>query len=294
LRPEPDLLRPHLYCFLTIFFFSTIELAGKLLGPGVSPYTITAWRFLIGGLLILPFAIRQKRAERTRISPRALIRMGLLGILNVCVSMLILQHSIRFGKASVTAVIVSVNPLFVSLFASLILREKLTRERIISLAVGLAGLMLIIFGEMDTASARYLNLPLGMLLAVLTAVSFGLYTVLTKKVVLEYGNMVANSASFIIGSLSLFLINALLGKPLLFPLSPKNFLLILYLGVFVSGIAYLLYFEGMRKLSSSVASQYFFLKPVIASLLAYAFLGETLTLVQILAVGFIIFSMAKR
>lgn len=288
------MLRPHLYCFLTIFFFSTLEVSGKLLGPGVSPHVITAWRFLIGGLLILPFALRQKRADRTSLSANAILKMGGLGILNVCISMLILQYSIHYGKASVTAVIVSVNPLFVSLFAAFILREKLDLARIVSLLMGMVGLGLIIFGELETGSTRYLNLPLGMVLAVLVAVTFGFYTVLTKKVVLAYGNMVTNSVSFIIGALILLGFNLALGNAIIFPLSMKNTLIMLYLGILVSGTAYLLYFEGMKQLSSSRASQYFFLKPVIASLLAWAFLGETLSLLQIAAIGFVIVSMARR
>lgn len=110
--------RAHLYCFLAILSWSTIELASKFLGPGVSPYPLTVWRFLIGGLVILPFALRGLKTSQRQPKPADLLQMCLLGLLNVCVSMLFLQMSVYYGKASVSAVLVSSNPLFVSIFAS--------------------------------------------------------------------------------------------------------------------------------------------------------------------------------
>lgn len=287
-------LKSHLFCLLTICIFSTLEVAGKLLGSGVSPYTLTAWRFLIGGMVILPFAVRQSRAVDFYLPRKAIIRMGMLGVLNVCLSMLILQLSIHYGKASLSAVIVSINPLFVSLFALIILHEKLPLIRIITMIVGILGIGLIVFGEGEFNATQYRNLPLGIGLAVIAAVNFGLYTVLTKKSVLAHGNLVTNSASFIIGALVLFGINALTGKPLLIEMTWNNLILTLYLGIVLTGIAYLLYFEGMRHLDSNTASTYFFLKPVIASLLAYFVLSEKLSLLQIVAIVIIVLSMSME
>lgn len=287
-------LKYHLFCLITISLFSTLEFVSKKLGGGVSAYTLTAWRFLIGGLVILPFAIRQYRYSNTKLQLGSILQIGALGILNVCISMLLLQLAIHYGKASLSAVVVSGNPIFVSLFAALIIREKLSRIQIIALTAGAVGLLLIVIGEQDFRSGNYLNLPLGILLAFLAAISFGLYTVLTKKSVLRYGNMVTNSVSFIIGSLSLFVIKLIMGQDLLFPMEARYFWGIAYFGIFITGIAYLLYFEGMKGLSAAKASQYFFLKPVIAGLLAYFFLQEVLSSVQVAGIVLIILSISYR
>lgn len=137
----------HLYCFLTILFWSTIELGSKFLGQGVSPYTLTAWRFLIGGLVILPFAFRALKAAPRSLRIWDFGQMVLLGVLNVCVSMLLLQMSVYYGKASVSAVLVSSNPLFISLFAFVILREKLTLPQTLGLMLALTGIVLLILGR---------------------------------------------------------------------------------------------------------------------------------------------------
>lgn len=287
-------LKYHLFCLITICLFSTLELAGKKLGTDISPFTITAWRFLIGGIVILPFAIRQVRINKIVIQRNNIIFMGLLGILNVCISMLILQVAIFYGKASLVAILVSINPLFVSIFAMLILKEKLALGQLIGLIAGALGLIAIVLGERGLYGGEHRNLMLGIILALIAAMTFGLYTVLTKKTVISCGNLLTNSISFIIGALTLFLITAILGKPLLIGLEPKNLLITAYLGLFITGIAYLLYFEGMKGLTAAKASQYFFLKPVLASIMAYFFLQETLSPLQIFGMTLVIISLAWK
>ncbi len=289
---KPSLSKYHILAALAIVVYSTIELASKYLGPGVSPYTITAWRFLIGGLVILPFALRQLRKERRALKLAEFPALVFLGFLNVCISMLLLQLSVHFGKASLSAVLVSSNPLFVSIFAYLLLREKLSLFQLLGLALALAGVALLILGEGELAAARYLNLPLSIALGLGAAVTFGFYMVLAKKSLQKHGNALTNSVSFIGGAILLFIYNILARKPLLLDFSWRNAGIMLYLGVLLSGIAYLMYFEAMKGIGAARTSVYFFLKPVIASLLAVLLLAETLSALQILAICVIVSGLA--
>ncbi len=286
--------RSHLYCLLTICIWSSLELSGKLLGTEISPFAITAWRFIIGGAVIAPFAVRQMVHNKHSLDKSSLLSFGALGFLNVVVSMLLLQLAIYFGKASLTAMIVSMNPLFVSVFAIFILRERLSGIQILSLVVGIAGLGLIICAERDLGSGLYLNLPLGILFAILACITFALYTVLTKRLVARHGNLITNSMSFLIGGILLALINHVIGKSMLFEPNLRSILLIMYLGLVVTGLAYVLYFEGMKQLTASRASIYFFLKPAIASILAYLVLQEKLGALQIAGMMLIMLALSRN
>lgn len=291
MKTSKSLARYHLLSVISIIIFATLEFAGKLLGSSISPYTVTAWRFLIGGLLILPFAVHQLNKNKTRINSRSIVIMMGLGILNVCLSMLVLQVSIKLGKATISAIIVSMNPLFVSIFARAILMEKPHPGQIAALISGFLGMLLLIIGELDFGSNKYIDLPTGIALAVVASLTFGLYTVLTKKSVLLYGNMLTNSVSFISGSLVLFIVNLIFGKPVFINPTWQNIVLTAYLGIFITCIAYILYFTAMQHLKAGEASIYFFLKPLIATLLAWTWLGERLTMVQIIALIVIVISM---
>ncbi len=208
--------------------------------------------------------------------------------------MLLLQLAIYYGKASLTAMIVSMNPLFVSIFAIFILKEKLSRNQIIGLVLGFAGLIVLILGETELLQHNFTNLPLGIVFAILAGITFALYTVLTKWAVTQYGNLITNSIAFLIGGIALTLINLAANESMAFEPTAKNLILILYLGIVVSGIAYVLYFEAMKELTAAGASIYFFLKPALASILAYYFLQEHLSHIQIGAMILIMLALSRR
>jgi drug/metabolite transporter (DMT)-like permease len=287
-------IKSNLYSLIAICIWSSLELAGKLLGEGISPFAITAWRFLIGGAVILPFAILQGTRNKVKLNIGSILTLGALGILNVVVSMLLLQLAIYYGKASLTAIIVSMNPLFVSLFAYLILSERLSSYHIFSILMGVVGLIIIIMGERDYTSSNFVHLPTGVFFAILAAITFALYTVLTKKAIQKYGNRITNCASFLIGGISLSIINAVIGKSMRFDPTLTNLSLMLYLGIVITGVAYLFYFEAMKTLTAARASIYFFLKPAIASFLAFLFLGEHLSWIQIMGIVLIMLALSRR
>ncbi len=285
-----SIYQSHLFCFLTILVWGTLEVSGKLLSSDVTPYAITAWRFLIGGLLLSPFAFKHDPAHPTP-GFKGFLHLGFLGFFNVCLSMLILQLSVYYGKASLTAIILSINPLFVAMFASLLLKEKMKPLDGLALFAGILGIIVLVFGEVEMDLGVYLNLPLGVGLAISAALTFGLYTVLTKSAVAKYGNIKANSISFLLGSICLFIYNFATGKDALIRLTWPNIAVTAYMGIFITGIAYLLYFEGMRHIGASKASMYFFLKPMFATILAWLLLKESLGFVQFLAVLLIVLAM---
>lgn len=286
-------VKSHLFSLIAICMWSSLELSGKLIGDQLSPFAITAWRFLIGGMILLPFALRDMALKHIKIRLGSMLTLGVLGILNVVVSMLLLQFAIHYGKASLSAVIVSMNPLFVSIFANLILKERINKHHIISLVLGIAGLFIIVLGEKDFLHSMFLNLPLGIVFAILASITFALYTVLTKRAISSYGNLLTNSITFLSGAVILMLINVVLGVKMSFGLSMANIMILGYLGVFISGIAYVLYFKAMEELTAYKTSLYFFLKPALASILAYLILGEMLSLIQVFGIVFVMLSLSR-
>lgn len=283
----------YLLIFITIFLFSTIEIAGKLIGTSITPSAITAYRFLIGGLLILGFTFLTRRKSLKTLPGKSYSRFALIGIINVVISMLSLQLAILFGKANISAILISANPLFVPVFSYLILKEKIRKRKILGLGVGLSGVLLIVGRE----SLNFNNTEeekLGIFFGLVASVTFALYTVMSKKYVLRYGNMAATGLSFIFGSLILIVISLLAGFDLSFSLNKENIYMLLYLGIFVTGLAYLLFFEGLKKIPVANGSMMFFLKPIIASLLAFFILKEGLNSTDYVGMALIIISFFIR
>lgn len=279
----------YLLILFTIILFSTLEVTGKLIGADISPFAITLYRFLIGGLFMLPFAYKQGKEQERKLSGRVIFKLSVPGFINVSISMLFLQLAVHYGEANISAILVSSNSVFVAIFSFLILKEKLSLYKILGLTLGLAGIIMIIMNyQVPAGDKSVINAPLGVLFACIASVTFGLYTVISKKYIKEYGNVVTNAISFLGGSLLLALISLIAGFDISIELTGKNILFISYLGIFVSGIAYLTYFAGLKKVATVVGSSFFFLKPAIASILAYFIFKETLTFWQIVGIGVVI------
>lgn len=253
---------------ITILFFSTLEVVTSTLKGIINPLQLTFLRFLIGGAVLLPLVIKR----REKLQAKDLLFFLGLGTLNILISMGSLQMAISLGKASTAAILISSNPIFVLLFSSLLLKEKVTFERIVCIVLGMVGISLIIYkGNIGGDTA--VSLALG----IIAAITFGLYTVLGKLKSEGVSSITMICISSIFGSLLYVPILLMKGIPL-FYIPQGAFLKILYAGVFLSGVAYVTYMEALKILSASKGAMVFFLKPVIASILAVVFLGESLSL----------------
>jgi drug/metabolite transporter (DMT)-like permease len=282
----------HIFCVLAIVLFSTIEVVGKMMGTEISPYAVTAWRFLIGGMVILPFALLEIKRNNIKIIGKDYLGFALAGILNVCISMLFLQLSVYYGKAVLSAVIVSTNPLFVTILAYLFLKEEISFYHVFGLLLGILGLVLIIYGE-RIVLAKSENLLWGVIYAFAAAITFAIYTVFSKKLLIRNGNLPTISFAFIGGAISLFAYSIFTGKQVTFTPSSLNIGCLIYLSLFVTGIAYIMYFFSVRNLGAAKSSQYFFLKPAIAATLAWLIHKESIQPFQIVGIGLIMISLSR-
>lgn len=257
----------YLLLAITIAIFSTLEVVTSTLKGVINPLQLTFLRFFIGGLVLLPIVVRKKEKIRCR---DILFFCG-LGILNIFISMGALQLAINLGKASTAAIIISSNPIFVLLFSSIILKEKVTADRIICIMLGIAGIILVIY-KGNTGGDTAASLALG----TIASLTFGLYTVLGKLKTEGVSSITMISLSSILGSLFYVPILIIYKIPV-FYIPPSTILKVLYLSVFLSGVAYITYMEALKILTASKGAMVFFLKPVLASFLAVVFLGETLS-----------------
>lgn len=260
------------YLLTTVVLFSTYEVVSKTLVGKIDPFQINFIRFFVGGAIL--FFITLLKAD-IKIGIKDMLWVSLVGILNVTISMNLLQLSLyaEGAKASIVAVIFSSNPIFVVLFSAVINKEKISLNKVIGLIIGLIGIIVIFIEKLEIDALNFRS-PL---LAFFAAVAYGLYTVIGGRVSSRIGSLKMNAYSFIIGSL--FLLPLLLSFHIpVATFDVTGIWQVLYLSVFVTGLAYLAYFKGLAVVGASKGSLIFFAKPVLASLIAIIFLRERPTL----------------
>ncbi|HOM73804.1 MAG TPA: EamA family transporter [Fervidobacterium sp.] len=271
-------VKASLYLLFTLIAFSSIEVSSKPLMGTVDPFFMTAFRFLVGGLVLMFFVDKQ-------IETKDLLPLTLIGALNGILSMTSLQLSVAHSNASTAATLVASNPIFVSLFALLILKEKHTIRRYIGIALGFVGLIVFSLGMISGDSW------LGIFYGVVAAVTFGLYTVLMGKYMKKYTPVSVTAYSTLISSLIYIAILALSGHFYVPSIGISEWGILIYLGVVVTGLAYLTYFKAIELIGTAQSSRVFFLKPIVATLFAVILLGESLSVAKIVGMLIVLFSL---
>ena len=195
----------YLYIVLCAVIFSTMEVMLKTVHGVFAPMQITCLRFLIGGLLLVPFALRSMKKKGAAFTRADAGFFALTGFLCVAFSMVLYQMAVTYTKASVVAIIFSCNPIFVTVLAYLLLHEQIRRNHIVALALELLAVFIII----DPLHAS-LD-PTGALLAIASALVFSFYSVVSKKRTPRFGGIAVTCFSFLFGSTELLVI-LLLGR----------------------------------------------------------------------------------
>ena len=265
----------YLYIVLCAIIFSTMEVMLKTVHGVFAPMQITCLRFLIGGLLLIPFALRSMKKKGAAFTRADAGFFALTGFLCVAFSMVLYQMAVTHTKASVVAVIFSCNPIFVTVLASLLLLERIRRNHLIALALELLAVLIII----DPLHAS-LD-PTGALLAIASALVFSFYSVVGKKRTPRFGGIAVTCFSFLFGSLGL---DIFVHVPLFSGIPLSALPALAYICAVNSAAGYVCHMMALEKTSAQEASLIFFLKPMIAPLFAFLFLREEITANMLLGI----------
>ncbi len=292
--------RGYLFIALATLFFSTMEIALKEVAGLFNPVQLNLTRFLIGGLVLIPFARRMLRKRGVRIDGLSLVKLAGLGFLGIVVSMTLYQLAVENTNASVVAVLFSCNPVFVLVFAGLILRTQILRQHVMALVLECLGILILI-NPLDTSISTA-----GITFTLLSTAVFALYAVLGTKMCAKYSGVVVTCGSFLFASLEMAAIvavsrlSAVAGVlaviglvifadiALLSGYTPFSALMMLYICVGVTGAGFACYFMAMEATSPITASLVFFFKPALAPVLALVFLQEAIPVSMVVGVLFIL------
>ena len=271
---------------LCAVLWSGFEVAAKHIGEQFNPIQITFSRIAVGGLLLLPMAIKELRKRHLTADRQMLTELFKISLIGQAFSLTSNQLALSFAPATAVSSIACCNPVFSAVFAWLFFREKVNIRTIVCLAVSLTG-MIIIIAPWETEMSH-----LGVLFSILTPLSFSYSNVLCKKSCEKYGGVTVTSICFLFASLELAALSMIshipvvaeclsgagLGKfaniPFFTGYSWKTLPYVLYVFVGATGLGFCMFYIAIEKSSALHASLAFFLKPIIAPLLALLILGE--------------------
>lgn len=263
----------HLTALLTIVIWGTTFISTKVLLADFQPVEILFFRFVIGFLTLL--AICPKRLKGvTRKQELTFLAAGLSGI---CLYYLLENIALTYTMASNVGVVVSVSPFFAAILAQLFIKseEKLRANFFFGFVVAMAGVALISFQGAELK----LN-PLGDILAVLAALVWAVYSILTQKISsFGYPVILTTRRTFFYGIL--FMIPALFLFDFRWDLhrftTPINLFNLIYLSMGASALCFVTWNFAVKRLGAVKTSIYIYLIPVITVATSMLILKEPIT-----------------
>jgi drug/metabolite transporter (DMT)-like permease len=257
-----------LFCLLWSFAF----VAGKIGVTYCPPLLLLAARFLLAGLLIL--AIQGFRREAWSMGWRDAIVFAIIGIANNALYLGLGYTGLKTVSAGLGGLIVSANPVFTAVIAALLLGETLTLRKIAGLALGIVGVIMIVWHRLSVGSDQLEGIIYT--LAALASIVTGtiLFKQLAPKGSLWIGNGIQNlSAGLALTPVALAVSdwNAITWNAQL-----AGAFTFLVLGGSV--LAYVLWFHLLKVCGATAASAYHFLMPPLSMVFAFLVLGEHVAL----------------
>ncbi|MBF5005459.1 DMT family transporter [Diaphorobacter caeni] len=252
---------------------------------GLSPFWVGAAQLAVASVFFALVLVvsRQRIASRGLPLLPAPSRMGLKVGWFVIASAGVAGYSISFyagvklaGVAVGTAVAIGSSPIWAGLIQALVLRTPLSGLWWLGTAVSVGGGVAMVLSKGGAATAGISWF--GLLLCLLAGLSYASYALVNKRLVAHAPTQLVNFYVFT-GAAMLAVPAALLlaGPPVL---SAASLLVIVYLGLVVSGVAYVLFSNGLRGISGPTGVTLTLIEPVAAFLLAVWVVGEHQPLVS--------------
>lgn len=268
-------MKPKIQFLLSMVIFGTIGIFVKYVGLASSE--IALLRGLIGSLFLAAvlFLMRQGlswAAVKENVFLLLLSGAALAG------NWVFLFQAYKHTTIATATLSYYFAPVFVTILSPIVLKERLSLKNITCIGVSVLGMFLIVGNASDSIAGQ--NNLLGIAYG-LSAAGFYASLMLLNKFIRNLNGMKTTLIQLTIASLFLLPYVFLTEEVGIFQVKGFSILLIIIIGVVHTGIAFFLFFSGMKQLKGQSIAALSYLDPATALLLSIVVLREPVTLVQL-------------
>ncbi len=262
--------------FANVIFGLGVPVTKLLLEDWVSPMTYMATRSL--GAAIVFWIIASLMAPE-KVERRDLMVIMLGGLMGFVVSQTLTAWALDYTSPVYFSLIATLTPVAVMLTAALFIGERITGVKFLGVLLGIAGAVLMVV--MGQTSGSGSNDVLGIILAILSVLTWAIYMIITRKVAQKYTPVTQMKY--------VFLISAIVTVPIAWPelaeqrlFSAETFgwdgaLEMAFIVLMATVLGYFLIPFAMKSLSATTVSIYTNLQPIVASFIAIMIGQDRLT-----------------
>jgi drug/metabolite transporter (DMT)-like permease len=270
---------------LVILTWAVNFIAAKIGLRSLPAATLATFRVVLAGAVMLPSywlcskmpAFAEAAASgRRKFTLRDLWTFLYMGFFGVVMNQVCFTVGLRYTSVGHAAVIVGMGPIYTLIFAVLLQLETATWRKVIGMLMAFAGIAVLT--SEPGISARSPSV-LGDAITTTGSVGFALYVVLGKRLGNRYDPLTMTAFSHFAGALVVLPVAIyrayMLGSGAQWrAVSWTGWAALLYMAIFSSAVAYVIYFWVLRYLEASQLSAFSYLLPIVATILGILWLGE--------------------
>ena len=260
-------------------FWGTSFVATKTVLLEIKPVTVIVLRLILASTLLTIIALSTKRNFSINLKSHGWIFiLAMIATFHLWIQVTGLQYT----TASNTGWIIGTAPIFMAILGLIFFKEKVTILQLAGILVAMFGLLLLI------GKGNILNIDLienkGDMLVLGSAFTWGVYSMVNKKISLSYSPLMTILYLFLMMLIIILPFN-LNSETLnsVINLSLIGWISILFLGLFCSGISYVIWARALRDMESAKVGAFLYFEPFVTVLAAWFFLNEVITLIMILS-----------
>lgn len=254
-----------LLILLTTFLMGSSFAVGKIGLSYSSPLLLAGLRFTLAGFIMAVSVIVLKRPHP--VSKGNWIKMLIIGTFQTAGVMGCIFLSLRTITASESSILTFTNPLLVVVFGTLFLKTRYKFYQWVGVLLGLVGVSIAVGAQIE--------LKIGVLFGILSAVFWAISTLLVKKWGALFNTWVLSAYQMLFGGLLLLLGSFILEKQV-FILNGNSLFILLWLSFMSSIVQFAVWYYLLQKGDPGKTSAYLFLAPFFGVLSGWLLLGETL------------------
>ncbi|AIF50501.1 DMT family transporter [Pelosinus sp. UFO1] len=259
-----------MYLTLAASIWGGMYVVSKMVLAIIPPLELVWLRYLVAlfTLVICGFATGQS----WKLQRKDTLLISFIGLIGYFISIWAQFAGTQLSSAQMGAMITSATPAFMVLFARVLLKERITFRKGLSVLLATIGVFCII-GVGNTGNSSQLG---GMILGI-AALTWALMSVLVKRVPSSYSQLVVTTYAILVATIAMTPLVITQVDVVRFQqvmLQPLVWGGILYLGVVSTAGAFFFWNKGLQMVDATRAGVYFFFQPLVGTLLGYLFLGE--------------------
>lgn len=289
----------YLAIIVTTVLWSSSLIFAKLIFAEVGPIVFVALRYTLACPFLLVVTLQHKKKQTIQDVKNNWKILLVAGLSGPFISQILQYVGLNLTTASDALLLMNLTPIFAVILASPILSEKITFEKVVGLILATVGAILIVANTTPEFNAVGIWRLVGDLVVIVSTVFFAINGI-AGKIAMKSVDAISTTFYSTLFVVPFIWISAILldNVMVLFTMSLQAWIIVLWVGIVNTAIAFILYYESMKNIEASLVQIMLNLIAVWGVLMSVFVLDETVTYLQILGgavtvVGVVIAQLAQ-